>query len=229
MADRPIIFSGGMVKALLAGNKTQTRRILKKQDWPEGVVRQHPHQTAGVPYAVGDRLWVRESVRADELATGQDGIRYLADEAWLPIENSREAADRWVALNHYGSTAERPCRGRKVPSIHMPRTASRLTLVVGQVSVERLLDITEEAAQAEGVCHFVEQHEGSGSWEGLSSADRALLVGQIYGSSRRAFQHLWETLHGTKAWEDNPWIAATSFAVTPANIDSLPEQAGGRA
>ncbi len=102
----------------------------------------------------------------------------------------------------------------------MPRWASRLTLTVGQVSVERLQDITEEAAEAEGVCHFVEEHDGSGSWAGLSSADRAPLVGQIYGSPRKAFQHLWETLHGTEAWAANPGVTAT-----PPNIDTLTETA----
>lgn len=110
--------------------------------------------------------------------------------------------------------------GKLRPSIFMPRWASRLTLTVGQVSVERLQDITEEAAEAEGVCHFVEEHDGSGSWAGLSSADRAPLVGQIYGSPRKAFQHLWETLHGTEAWAANPGVTAT-----PPNIDTLTETA----
>ncbi|GJD63788.1 hypothetical protein [Methylobacterium frigidaeris] len=228
MTDRPIIFSGPMVRALLADSKTQTRRVLKKQDWPEGVVRLYPHQTEGVPCLPGDRLWVREVVAAGACCD-------LPPAQWAPSFWRREQgspANRnglWYAAD--GLSPDHPItdRGRWRPSIHMPRWASRLTLAVCEVRVERLHDITEQAASAEGVCHFVEQHSGSASWDGLSSADRTALVRQIYGSSLKAFQHLWETLHGPDSWAANPWVAAISFRVTPANIDTLPEQAGGQA
>ncbi|BAQ44348.1 hypothetical protein Maq22A_c04685 [Methylobacterium aquaticum] len=229
-----------MVCALIAGTKTQTRRILKPRAGTTiadatvdagqalgGIARrlEVPVERLRLHYAANDRLWVRENVRADELATGQDGIRYLADEAWLPIENSREAADRWVALNHYGSTAKQPCRGRKVPSIHMPRWASRLTLTVTEVRVERLQGISEADAIAEGVSNGT-RPDGSPFWAPPAGFGGTRFV----DSARHAFADLWKTIHGPESWAANPWVAAISFGVAYANIDAPPRlTTGGRA
>lgn len=215
MTDRPIIFSAPMVRALLAGRKTQTRRLATS-----------PLRRC----EVGDRLWVRETIAAEELSRppkprkatarerqhlgrtsvivcdeldGSDGVRYLADEAWVMIENTLAAADAWFELFHYGcKDDERPSghRGKSVPSIHMPRWASRLTLVVEAVRAEPLQAISEADAQAEGIDL---KHQGSRAVIGYST--------------------LWGLLHDKpgQRWSDNPDVVALTFRVERGNIDRL--------
>ena len=223
MADRPIIFSAPMILALLAGRKTQTRRRLKPApfevdgDWyvrhrgDEMRLDTWTGDQCGVfPWLTGDRLWVRENhVIVPRTA-------YRASEGVQQIRSPEDPDD--AAIYAAGWERSKP---RWRPSIHMPRWASRLTLLVGEVRVQRLLDITEEDAEAEGVCHFVEEGHGAGSFRGLHGADRTALVCSVYGSSRIAFRHLWETLNGAEAWNANPWVAAVSFTVHRANIDAL--------
>lgn len=254
--DRPIIFSAPMVRALLAGRKTQTRRILKPQpptpeQFPgscfgldravaDGVkvyslndldrLPKHPTKwdlcgsvgvarnagfpmTYRVPFTVGDRLWVRENCQAVEQASGEDGVHFPADEAWEPIQTgSRGAADDWVTLNHYGNR-----RGAVVPSIHMPRWASRLTLLVTDVRVERLNAISHADAIAEG-CKVIRDHcfvfEGTGYD----------LNGLCHSSAVTAFNILWDDIHGADAWSANPWVVAVSFQPFQTNIDRMPER-----
>ena len=252
MTDRPIIFSAALVKALLAGRKTVTRRILSPRntsragrpwsdskhapwdahDWNDVVVDPGPSPAGNAgPYlkvafqeqgtrhriypiwAAGDRLWVRENHAIVPWTA------YRASEGVQQIRSTQDPDD--AAIYAAGWERSKP---RWRPSIHMPRWASRLTLLVGEVRVQRLLDISEQDAEAEGVCHFVEEGHGSESWQGLGGADRSALVCFVYGSSRKAFQHLWETLNGPEAWDANPWVGAISFTVHRANIDTLPEQ-----
>ena len=199
MTERPIIFSAPMVRAILDGRKTQTRRVLKPQ----------PVQAAGPfsdvliggdrhPYRVGDTLWVREACRAEELPDGRDGVRYEADQAWREIEPTREAADEWLTLLHYGKR-----RGVRVPSIHMPRWASRITLRVTGVRVERLHDISEQDAIAEGVL--------VGQLPGCFHSGIGRLDVEWRSTATHAFEHLWESINGPGAWDANPWVAAISF------------------
>jgi len=159
-------------------------------------------------WQAGDRLWVRETVRGDENADGYDGVRYVADDVWLPIENSQESGDRWVDLYNY-----RGKRGAVVPPIYMPRWASRLTLIVEGVKVERLQEISEEDARDEGI----EWREG-GAW-GIWNADGTMRCG---GSDdpREAFRCLWVNINGNGSWDANPWVAAISFRVERRNIDN---------
>jgi hypothetical protein len=239
MADRPIIFSAPMVRALLAGRKTQTRRIMKVK-LLEGVNpsfsqlhahhegdswRIHGSQEASqrfkVPYAAGDRLWVRENhYRTDD---GDSEYAVCAVDA----DEVREHLAAIDSLPAWFDPDLRAAHKRLRPSIHMPRWASRLTLPVVGVRVQCLLDITEEDAEAEGVCHFVEQGHRAGSFEGLSGAERSALVRSVYGSSREAFRALWEGLHGQASWNANPWVVAVSVEVHRANIDAF--VAGGAA
>jgi len=195
MAERPIIFSAPMVRALLEGRKTQTRRIIKPHPvlnsaglwvWPpydsritkktwrgfcqtddEGL---RTFLTIGnaLPYRGGDRLWVREATIRTPA-----GVAYVAD-----------------GNDHYGAGGKL----RAIPSIHMPRSASRLTLTVTDVRVERLQDISEEDARAEGI-----RGNAGGAWgcEGLIED----------------FTDLWESIHGLGSWEENPWVAALTFTV----------------
>lgn len=209
MTDRPIIFSAPMVTALLDGRKSQTRRVLKPQpeylggygdeDDPEewGWIDED-----GMPLSVldispngyrkGDRLWVREhwyTVAAyDDLAPsemgGEEPIRYNADGTWQT----------------WGYPVPR-FHSRFRQGIHMPRWASRLTLVVTDVRVQRLRDITEADAIREGVT----------------------LIEESLENPRDAFALLWNSIHGPDAWDANPWVAAISFETHRCNIGQMPE------
>lgn len=214
MPDRPILFSAPMVRAILEGRKTQTRRIVKPQPtqdefgfWSNDDI----HHSGSVElwvenvplrekaYAhVGDRLWVRETCQAEELDDncehpGLDGVRYAADGHFRPIENSIEASEQWSALRHYGGAPSLPGSGlwRKVPSIHMPRWASRITLEVVGVRVERLQDISEADATAEGTPHS------------LHLAAGRTAIGN--------YEHLWECINGDGSWNVNPWVWCITF------------------
>lgn len=216
MTDRPIIFSATMVNALLAGRKTMTRRILKRQpetflvgSEPCRVELIHlegeplPRVALGnvitrqeVRYAVGDRLWVRENHRLTDCEC---------------TEACRGAGHVW-----YEATSEgyRNVAGNKLrPSIHMPRYASRLTLIVNGVKVEKLQDISEADAMAEG-CKAIRDHchvfEGTGY-------DKA---GLCHSAASTAFSILWDEINGPGAWDANPYVVAVSFRVVKANIDS---------
>lgn len=222
MRERPILFSGPMVRALLAGTKTQTRRPLSPRSLAflttaakAGECYElgandpiHPNDMACYvqfcPYGqVGDRLWVRESWKyADWTEDGEPWIGYAAGgkdalcraphEWWDRLENI------WVELSdpdNYdidGKAADRHWR----PSIHMPRWASRILLEITEVRVERLQDISEHDARAEGVT--ADQYRG---------LERAFA---------RAYSELWEQINGAGSWAANPWVWAVSFKPVPS-------------
>lgn len=151
MADRPIIFSSPMVRALLAGTKTQTRRLLKPQpgdmDRPFAMEDGTWHVTDSrgcnmsplpVRYAVGDRLWVREAFIGARGYDDDPPSRFGNKPIWYCADGAPDREKWWHLSN------------RLRPSIHMPRWASRLTLTVTEVRVQRLQEISEEDAIAEG-------------------------------------------------------------------------------
>ena len=201
MKDHPIIFSAPMVRALLEGRKTQTRRLAWKPLVIAIATEGHPTEEvrdASLWQRVqpGDRLYVREAWKPhslyDHMAPRdmpQAKVFYLADDAYSPS----------------GS------RGR--PGIHMPRWASRLTLTVTAAKVERLQAITEDDARAEGI-YWSRRWEG---WTSGAGADETV----DFHTSRpdRAFASLWERLHGDGAWAANPEVVALSFTVARENID----------
>lgn len=214
MADRPIIFSAPMVQALLAGRKSQTRRVLKPQpDFRGGVGDYHDAEEWGWEdedgyhvsvldicpngFRVGDRLWVREAV----CWVSGWGWRYRADNDDLAEKRETGEVSRWR------------------PSIHMPRWASRLTLTVTDVRVQRLQDISEADAIAEGIQRLIGSkgpnyftREISGKWSGSFNAPTAAEV----------YSDLWNSLHGPDAWDANPWVVALTFTVQRGNIDQMP-------
>jgi hypothetical protein len=157
---------------------------------------------------------VRENCRAEELPNGRDGVRFLADNNFVPILDTPEAADAWVTLNHYGQgRGTGPRCGRRVPSIHMPRWASRLTLTVTDVRVERLQNITEDDARAEGV---ERDEDVPGGWvDYRAPGTQCCLI------ASDSFASLWESIHGPEAWNANPWVCAISFEVRRRNIDHI--------
>lgn len=148
------------------------------------------------PYGkVGERLWVRETCRAAELDGGLDGVRYSADGAFRAIDDSSEAAGRWLDLYAYrGQT------GATVPAIHMPRWASRITLEITGVRAERLQSISEADARDEGVT-IADHH-----MRGYSS-------GVFRPPSIRAFHDLWDSLNAARGhgWDANPWVWVVEF------------------
>ncbi|MFA8385433.1 MAG: hypothetical protein ACEPO2_07395 [Pelagibaca sp.] len=215
MTDKPILFSAPMIRALLAGTKTQTRRKLPSAHpkFPELNVLSldvlidpqqvwywdGKHDRVGasyrLPIAPGDRLWVKETWRGSK-----------DYDAYPPREMSH-----WPV--HYdadGAPDERDelgMNGRTRSPIHMPRWASRLTLTVTDVRVQRLQEISEADAVAEGCTEGHTVDDISGVHEGWSA--------------RTDFRALWNSIHGPDAWNQNPWVAAYSFTIHRGNIDQM--------
>lgn len=216
MRERPIIFSAPMVRAILDDRKTQTRRVVQLPHqnplgaWePTGIGGPNggrtvagntiPEQGAiwhtrtgeciACPYgAPGGRLWVRENGWERPALSARD-LRDGAD-TWPPYEYDAEPLMSWEdgELKRLG--------WRRRPSIHMPRWASRITLEIESVRVERLQDISEADAEAEGVRNSLHLQGGR--------------------FARDNFAHLWWTINGDGSWEANPWVWVVSFRrITP--------------
>lgn len=218
MTERPILFSTEMVRAILDGRKTQTRRKMKVQPYPDSIVTvEHYHQTVidrhgdmqpgpeifgahwddgeyglRFPYgAPGDQLWVRETWCQGADDGRQVPLRmatlYRADGEHVTLSDG----DGFTQTNRDGSEKS-PWR----PSIHMPRWASRITLRITGVRVERLQDISEDDARAEGCPYppewagrFMDRDETAKTW----------------------FKSIWNQINGPDAWDDNPWVWVIAF------------------
>lgn len=201
MRERPILFSAPMVRAILAGAKTQTRRIVKMKThyqieerdngtpWPwmyDG--DRDADSWMACPYGVrGTRLWVRETF-CDDWHMDRGVIEYRAD--------GELDSDMFDA----------GCTWR--PSIHMPRWASRITLEVTDVRVERLQDISEKDAQAEGI-ERTEDFFGCPCWRVYGEPDGADVVAP--DDPIGSYRSLWESINGPGSWEANPWVWVVSF------------------
>lgn len=233
--ERPILFSGSMVRAILNDSKTQTRRIVKPQPsadmkaayldgdsnwvfWSEPVGEEvakqwyPPGSDRGIkcPYGkMGDRLWVRESWRPRSWGSdfewmmiqykeGDDVKEINPSDVWgddaevVWAKMSRECVGAGNPTTDSGDfILEKPLKWRA--SIFMPRAVSRITLEITNIRVERLQDISEEDAKAEGVPPF--------DWND--------------GWSLRpvpAFEKLWDSINGAKhPWSSNPWVWCVNF------------------
>lgn len=200
IVHRPIIFSGPMVQAILAGRKTQTRRVVKgkgtwsveeaddfsSRKWPGYEDEYGTWTDMECPYGYPSyRLWVRETHYV-ESAGNQDGlgrfVLYRATDKDAPVS-------KWT------------------PSIHMPRWASRITLEITDVRVERLNAISEDDAKAEGTDNRSDLAWGHGG-QGDDMARWAVDHGHRY-----AFCHLWDSINGDGAWSLNPWVWVVEFKV----------------
>jgi hypothetical protein len=226
MADRPIIFSAPMVRALLDGRKSQTRRILKdapEEDWfcDRGSVGLRwvaragsPSMPRRVPYAAGDRLYVREHWKTmalhDKISPSVLGERYRAgirrDAAACPVlclaDGHRQGG--WAdPAEEAESDGWKPGHHRQ--AMHMPRWASRLTLVVDDVRVERLQAISRDDALAEGLAFASNAIEEFWRWPEPHHENLRL-------SPPAAYRHLWTELNGPDAWEANPSSPTTPSA-----------------
>lgn len=203
MRERPILFSAPMVRAILAGTKTQTRRIYKNRKHPDfgcdiagcelSREKQHVIDRA-CPYGQpGDRLWVRETFNL--MAVRVNG------EEFNP-ENYRATR-----------TLPDPVLGWR-PSIHMPRWASRILLEITAVRVERLNDISEADAMAEGInCYQFRPDDGFPLCDGYThESDDGKCV--LHESAVAAYIRLWEQINGPGSWAANPWVWVVEFKRT---------------
>jgi len=200
MKERPILFNAPMVRALLDDSKAQTRRVARHPalqglshivdcgaGWwgdEEGDVQ------VCCPYGKpGDRLWVREKFR---------GCRAYEVQGYPPKDWGNKPI--WFEADGPapGNTNAWAIRAR--PSIYMPRWASRITLEVTGVRVQRLQEISESNASSEGL-KFNSNHLGPWSFEG----------GQDWLSAREAYRELWRQIHGPDSWEANPWVWVVEF------------------
>ena len=213
MEERGILFSAPMVRALLEGSKTQTRRALKDiaPGWPE----------AACPYGQpGHRLWVRETF----FAFGCWKTRYNAKknrEEWYFVDMTLESGLTYQYAAEPLNIALATGRGRaapawfKRPAIFMPRVASRLLLEVASVRVERLNDCSEADAYAEGVEPVVvpvccgEPHRENHGVLGVETH----CCGSPMEDERAipAYRALWEQINGPGSWDANPWVWVVEF------------------
>jgi hypothetical protein len=209
--EKPILFSGEMVRAILAGRKTQTRRKIKSNRGKIYDVRQLPiggkwyaeflDETVPIKQSVGwgDVLWVREtwgSRQADHPLCKNGRKPQVGDELFY----------RANPADDYQWGVGKPSQGSFVwrPSIHMPRWASRLTLTVTRVWAERLRDISESDARAEGIIDGGCLTCGNPEPCECKNPKPAPIEG---------FVRLWEAVNGKDSWCENPWVWVYQFEV----------------
>lgn len=190
MIERPILFKDEMVRAILDGRKTQTRRLAKEFDGKDvdGILKRFPRQKGCRLGEIGDRLWVRET-----WAVSTKGADALYGTHWN-APWYRADADAYGLLGHDGDGAVySECLAWR-PSIHMKREHSRINLEITDVMVERLNDISDEDAFAEGIDEAA-----------------AMTMGCTHDAARAVFSQLWESINGPGSWDKNPWVWAITF------------------
>jgi hypothetical protein len=208
MKERPILFSGAMVRAILQGRKTQERRVVRPQ----------PDCTrTSLASCAGNRsvrvIAMREGMFSIFCTFGQPGDRlWVKENHWRYKENVsvkmlRDGADTWPMVKgeylEYDDDGQLEGLGwKKYSPIFMPRWASRITLEITAVRVERLQDITEVDAVAEGI--YFDQ-----DFDGYVSDDE----GRHYhgNSAVRSYEHLWQSINGFGSWEANPFVWVLEF------------------
>jgi hypothetical protein len=226
MKERPILFSAPMVRALLDGSKTQTRRTIKPQPQPNGGKGLHPvtpYNTrtgdwnwvlaatghgCGDPFQCpygqpGDRLWVKETIALHGFG------RTLAPQPQVNPSGVRiwsYVADEIMEGRH----------GRKQPSIFMRRWESRIDLEITSVRVERLQDISEADCYAEGI-RIPADEKGTPFVRITGTAPPARYLQKldavtIADLARAEYASLWESINGIGSWKANPWVWCVEFA-----------------
>lgn len=203
--ERPILFSGDMVRAILAGTKTQTRRVVTPSryqrkyvaetwgkrvptiaEWNDMAGQAARMHISTCPYGVpGDRLWIRETWRISDSAP-----------AHLPNE---------PVSCHYRAGPDEVAGGPWRSGRFMPRWASRVMLELAAVRVQRLQEISEEDALAEG---FVRGH-ATGR---VALSPGGFHIGPVWPSACAAYEEVWDSINGKRApWASNPWVWALTF------------------
>lgn len=218
MAERPILFSGPMVRVLLEGRKTQSRRVLNLSRLPP----EHTVTPELVDYYGNGRLGARIAAPDGTQTTLVLPIPYAPGD----LLYVREAWQAWTCFDHLKPSkmeptadilfiADRPTfrwDSKFRQGMHMPRWASRLTLKVTDVRVQQLQDISEEDAKAEG-------------FEAIG-ADNAPEECEDHRSFVWAFHNLWDSLNEKRGfgWDANPWVVAVTFEVHRCNVDAFKDE-----
>lgn len=207
MKERPILFSGTMVRAILEGRKTQTRRVMKpRRDLTVGCklaccelagevnTSHYSNSEFGAP---GDRLWVRETHEVRRIGTETfDGGRPTRRYAGIAYQADGARSEVDIDLNTFQALDAKESRGWS-PSIHMPRWASRITLEITGVRAERLQSIEWDEAIAEGI---------------PDPRRAARRIDPVEGTVAQ-FRQLWDGLNAARGhgWEANPWVWVVEF------------------
>ena len=244
MTDRPIIFSGPMVRALLDGRKTQTRRLVSPRP---SLARPDRFQMVGKESRTGRAMW--EAWAGNEpcnafpagkgcctplFYTAAVGDRLYVREHWsvpaayddlAPSDLGGEETVIYAADHRRGAGGG----GRHRQGMHMPRWASRLTLAVEAVRLERLQTITWDDARAEGLTGLSKDGKlvkyGIPDRDGLPGADDDGWHWQDWSvDPTAAYARLWSTLHAVEGerWQDDPAVVVLTFRVEHGNIDQVP-------
>lgn len=178
--EKPILFSGEMVLAILEGRKTQTRRIMKPQPW-EAMEPDRSRLDYHCVYGQRrGRLWIKETFCPS-------------------FANDDESVNGYC----YRATHNGPDPLRWKPAIFMPREASRIMLEITGIRVQRVQEITEEDAKAEGMEPLLHVEGLYAGWKGDA------FKGKL--NHRDGFRFIWEKINGQKAWEENPWVWVIEF------------------
>ncbi len=253
MKERPILFKGAMVQAILDGRKTQTRRpvtpqppaaavkpwcIVRSSDsswtgtwgWTDSVGAEPPRYVVdGVrcPLGVaGEQLWVREAFQVFERTSLEQGEEWSQVTKRLRTDIDEPPSARWWRLAYRADGELEDVTWR--PSIHMPRWASRIQLEMEWIRAQRLHDITDEEAIAEGIAPLFTDEEMKARpelescrgmwrnylWHGCARGkvmDQWAYQSSGYLSARDSFSSLWESVYGAGSWVQNPWVWVVNF------------------
>jgi len=224
MTDIPIIFSAPMVRALLAGRKTQTRRLAQRKVTFVTEEDEGPQDNVAFVASAwqkvkpGDRLWVRENWRVGSKHDGRKP-RHLAPRSMtVMFDAGGSVANGAGGWEHDASW---PKQGEKVdwagklrPAIFMPRWASRLTLAVTATKIEPVQCISEADSRAEGIICYdaTETDDAEYAYE---------KGGMVFATAAETYEALWRSLHGSDSWQASPEVVALTFVVHEQNIDAL--------
>lgn len=223
--ERPILFSTPMVRALLDGRKTMTRRVVKPQPvndngglglpryWAntEAVFRSGAWMAPECRFKAGERLWVRETFGYHGCSKAYGCVRYRADNFWHHClsNDADEPAKLGSKCRHNNEGWADPKKVQWRSPIHMPRWASRITLEITGVKVERLQDIDDWGAIAEGIDE-PDWHKSYGNSDGDFIEPEGVAV--------EAFRELWDEIHGPDSWSANPWVWVISFRMIEKKV-----------
>lgn len=192
ISEKPILFNSEMVRALIDGRKTQTRRPVKPQPDDDGLA-----------FHIKDNAWSDTSGKIYKNPLGEPGCLLWVREKFCfePYDGTTVPYESTIRENI-------GIEGIKwKPSIHMPRWASRITLKVARVTVHRLQDITGRDIMAEGVDNGISNPTMNARWENMQ---------------RMAFKDLWDSIYGQDfPLISNPWVYACEFEVIKKNIDKV--------